>query len=367
MTFADNWQQIHKFLLKESMILLYHEIFKLYSSPAISESVVWLLGNLISNQIEDRDKIIASSFFEKICELLQTDKIHEGFLRNAIWFFSTCLKHYFNDEVRVRRCLNIFINFIKLDDEEIRTECLNGLAKITEYDDPGIASTMLSSEICKLIIGIQNKKYIVSSIRTLGNLLTGSNQTTDYLIEIGVIPFLQKFLYHKIPNIRKEALWALSNITAGTLTHVKAALNSGVVMNAVALTKDSDREVTREALLVVTNVIANSDEETLMYMRELKFIECFIWILKNYKDPELVLIVLKSILDFLRKGDLDKMTVEEGGNKETTNSNAIYFEMKGGLEILQMLLFDKSENVYQLTSYIITQWYASKTEECKYS
>jgi importin subunit alpha-1 len=366
MTFADNWQQIHKFLLKESLILLYHEILKLYSSPSISESVVWLLGNLISNQVEDRDAIIAASFFEKICELLQTDKLHEGFLRNAIWFFSTCFKHYFNDEIRVRRCLNIFLNFIKLDDEEIRTECLNGLAKITEYDDQGIAGTIISSDTCKFIIGLQNKKYIVPSIRTIGNLLTGLNQTTDYLIEIGVIPFLQKFLYHKIANVRKEALWALSNITAGSLSQVKAAINAGVVMNALALTKDSDREVTREALLVVTNVVANSDEETLLYMRELNFIECYIWVLKNYKDPELVLIVLKSILDFHRKGDLDKMTVEDG-NKDNTNSNANYFESKGGLEILQMLQFDKSENVYQITTYIITHWYASKTEECKYS
>lgn len=246
MTFSDDWEQIHQILLKDELLKTYHEILRIHSSPIISESIVLLLGNLVSNRMQDRDKIILSSFFERIFELLNSDKLHEGFLRNAIWFCVCLFRTPFSDQIRIKRCANMFINFIKIDDEEVRTECLTGLSKVTEYDNNEIIKMIISSDVCNQIISMQNKKYIVPSIRTLGNLLSSSNQIVDYLIKLDVIPFLQKYLYHKISNVRKESLWALSNITAGTVSQIKKAFDSGVIQNAISMTKDSDREVVRE-------------------------------------------------------------------------------------------------------------------------
>ena len=167
-------------------------------------------------------------------------------------------------------------------------------------------------------------------------------------------------------NIRKETLWALSNVTAGSATQTKAAITEGVVANALALTRDSDREVAREALLVVVNAVMNADDDSIALMKESSFVDGFIWLLKNYKDPEFVIYTLKSLIDFMRKGDNDKMNVDSVGIKDEANTNASYFERRGGLEVLELMQFDKNENIHKLVTYIMTRWFSSKIEEYKY-
>ena len=59
--------------------------------------------------------------------------------------------------------------------------------------------------------------------RVVGNIATGSDEQTTYLLELDILPRLKTLMGSSNPaHIRKEACWVLSNIAAGTIEQVRA-------------------------------------------------------------------------------------------------------------------------------------------------
>jgi len=55
----------------------------------------------------------------------------------------------------------------------------------------------------------------VPCLRTLGNILTGSDELAQRAIESGVLEEFSKLLDHPKRAVRKEICWSISNVTAG--------------------------------------------------------------------------------------------------------------------------------------------------------
>ena len=53
-------------------------------------------------------------------------------------------------------------------------------------------------------------------MRVLGNLMTGTDQQTDFVLGWGVIDKLFILLESDNPAVRREVMWNLSNVGAGT-------------------------------------------------------------------------------------------------------------------------------------------------------
>jgi hypothetical protein len=53
-------------------------------------------------------------------------------------------------------------------------------------------------------------------LRTIGNILTGSEEDCDVFIRAGLLDALNRLIQSGKKTVRKEVVWALSNITAGT-------------------------------------------------------------------------------------------------------------------------------------------------------
>ena len=60
-----------------------------------------------------------------------------------------------------------------------------------------------------------NITIAVPCLRTLGNILTGSDVLAEMAVSCGVLEELSKLLLHQKRAIRKEVCWSISNITAG--------------------------------------------------------------------------------------------------------------------------------------------------------
>jgi hypothetical protein len=52
-------------------------------------------------------------------------------------------------------------------------------------------------------------------LRAIGNIVTGDDSQTQYVINAGALEALNNIIYHKKKTVRKEVCWSLSNITAG--------------------------------------------------------------------------------------------------------------------------------------------------------
>ena len=54
------------------------------------------------------------------------------------------------------------------------------------------------------------------ALRTIGNIVTGSDEQTQSVIDANALPIFHALLAHTKIGVQKEAAWTLSNITAGT-------------------------------------------------------------------------------------------------------------------------------------------------------
>jgi hypothetical protein len=91
---------------------------------------------------------------------------------------------------------------------------------VTDDSKDGFKTIIESGALPKLIQLIEHQDLSISvpCLRTLGNILTGTDAETQACIDSGILVPLLKLLEHPKKPVRKEVVWSISNITAG---HVK--------------------------------------------------------------------------------------------------------------------------------------------------
>lgn len=76
------------------------------------------------------------------------------------------------------------------------------------------------------------------SLRTVGNIVTGTDHQTQVAIDAGILNVLPQLLMHPKSSIQKEAAWALSNVAAGPCQHIQQLIACGTLPPLVALLKN---------------------------------------------------------------------------------------------------------------------------------
>lgn len=67
------------------------------------------------------------------------------------------------------------------------------------------------------------------SLRSVGNIVTGTDEQTQAVLGAGALSMFPALLRHHKNNIQKEAAWTLSNITAGRDYQIQEVINAGLV------------------------------------------------------------------------------------------------------------------------------------------
>jgi hypothetical protein len=71
---------------------------------------------------------------------------------------------------------------------------------------------------------------------------------TEEVVSYGIIPFLVKFTNSTFINIRKHAVWNLSNIAAGTKGQIRYLIQMETVPVICGMCHDPNKDVVREAV-----------------------------------------------------------------------------------------------------------------------
>lgn len=75
------------------------------------------------------------------------------------------------------------------------------------------------------------------SLRAIGNIVTGTDEQTQSVIDAGALAVFPSLLIHPKNNIQKEAAWTMSNITAGRQDQIQKVVDHGLVPYLVSILK----------------------------------------------------------------------------------------------------------------------------------
>ena len=76
------------------------------------------------------------------------------------------------------------------------------------------------------------------ALRSLGNVVTGTDDQTQCVLNAGALALFPALLRHPKPNIQKEAAWTISNITAGKSGQIQEVVDAGLVPILVEVLKE---------------------------------------------------------------------------------------------------------------------------------
>ena len=85
-----------------------------------------------------------------------------------------------------------------------------------------------------------SKLTVVPSLRALGNIVTGSDEQTQFALDRGFLKLVPQLLESRQANIVKETCWAVSNIAAGTRKQVQAVQDLGVIPKILSILREGD-------------------------------------------------------------------------------------------------------------------------------
>jgi len=131
------------------------------------------------------------------------------------------------------------------------------LSYLTDGPNERIQEVVDSGVVPRLVALLEHIEVsvVTPTLRTIGNIVTGSDVQTDSVLAAGSCPLLAKLLSHAKLNIVKEAAWTVSNIAAGNAVQIQALITHNVIQSLVESFAIGDCQfLLKEVTLVLTNV-----------------------------------------------------------------------------------------------------------------
>lgn len=275
------------------------------SNPKIREQACWALGNIAGDCIEFRDLILSNNGIAHVLGLFQGDKLKASLVRVAIWVLSNlCRGKPMPPFSMVRDVVPLVCKLIFSMDQEVLSDALWTLSFISDGKDKRQRAVVEHNVSHRLVtlLGSNELHYLLPSLRVVGNLLSGENDTTQVVIDAGVIPALKKLLYHEKHSIRKEACWGLSNILAGTSQQIQRVIDEDLFGKILDISYNDRFDVKKEAAWCIVNAVTGATYPQIVYFANNNCIPAMCSLL-NIKDTSLLDMTLDALEKTLKVGN----------------------------------------------------------------
>jgi hypothetical protein len=117
-------------------------------------------------------------------------------------------------------------------------------------------------------------------------ILSTSNELIDVFVKSQGIQALEgNLFFQNDKNTIQQTLWALSNIGAGTDTHIQSLIsNNQVICKLMSMMESFYHSISRESTIVITNMIVSAIDKEIIYnllvQNEFKMFKILVYLLK---------------------------------------------------------------------------------------
>lgn len=238
----------------------------------VVDQAAWAFGNIAGDSEIMRDAVINCDVL-KISIKLTTALLDGGsikVLRNITWLLAN-LNRGRDPPPKLENMIKtaeLLVYLIDFNDEDIRNDSLWAISYIADNEEAvhilfklGLIEKVFI--VMKKYLEFTTSKMILPAIRTVGNIVTTTDNNVDLLLSMELLPVLCDIFENfpgdvTIKKLRKEICWILSNIACGSVKHALLLLNARV-QKILFSTVKLQNYIKMEACWALTNIMKHAE------------------------------------------------------------------------------------------------------------
>ncbi|KAF5786452.1 putative importin-alpha, importin-beta-binding domain, armadillo-like helical [Helianthus annuus] len=336
---------------------------KLLASPSddVREQAVWALGNVAGDSPKCRDLVLGQGALLPLLALLN-ENAKLSMLRNATWTLSNfCRGKPQPAFEQTRPALPALQQLIHSTDEEVLTDACWALSYLSDGTNDKIQA-VIEANVCPRLVELLNHpspSVLIPALRTVGNIVTGDDMQTQYIIDHQALPCLLNLLInnHK-KSIKKEACWTISNITAGNKEQIQTVIEANLVAPLVQLLQHAEFDIKKEAAWAISNATSGGSHDQIKYLVIQGCIKPLCDLLVC-PDPRIVTVCLEGLENILKVGEAEKNL----GRTEDTNLYAQMIDDAEGLEKIENLQSHDNNEIYEKAVKLLETYWLEEEDD----
>jgi len=311
---AASTSEYTHFVCHHGAIEAFVDLFRSTQNPEIADQAIWGLGNIAGDSRNLRDRILETGFLKDLTTNLQHFDLN--LQRNSVWLISNMCRWESSMQVaHINYIAPVLCKFLReskdvdilrdslwtfsylasnpsepvltylVQQTQVISICLKLLhQEVAKYQ---IALNQLESQSKKQRNAIQaqpqqsanqaqapqpsitkaamfkmNDSIYRPCLRFLGSLLSENDDATQAVLDAGYLDVIEPFANHFIPHMRKETMWAFSNILAGTHQQIEAVISRDDLLRSIINAGTCGKaQIQKEACWCIANAVCDSISE----------------------------------------------------------------------------------------------------------
>ncbi|XP_026754216.2 importin subunit alpha-1-like [Galleria mellonella] len=321
----------------------------------VGEQSAWALGNIAGDGAAPRDAVLAHAALPALLPLLRP-RTPPAQLRTAVWTYSNLCRNK-NPLVKfelVSPALIYISDLLEVSDQDILADACWAMSYLTDGPNDrieGVQTTVGMLPRLIALLGHKSPTVRTPALRTIGNMLTGSDEQTDRCLEAGCLDHIVTLLRCGKPSLMKEAAWAVSNILAGTTSQIQQAIDKGILIHLLEVLSFQDIKCQKEAAWAITNLCLGGTPMQLDALLAAGFLQPYCNLLAS-PDHRAITVVLDGLTNLLQ-------AAAKFGQVEPL---CIKLEEIGALDQLEALQQHENDSVYKKTLHILDTYFAEQDD-----
>ncbi|OMJ75273.1 hypothetical protein SteCoe_25632 [Stentor coeruleus] len=255
----------------------------------IVENTIIFIGNVAGESIENCKAVLNSLFFQKIEYFFSNKvKISVKMIENLLHTFNIiCAKNLLISGTIATVIFN-FLSKIKgiIDIECLHASWLKILSRLADSNE-NYRQMIIEKDLLKNIFNylfFNSVEIQCSAIKILGTMMFSNNYFIDLLIVYNILDNFLHLIASPCQDIRKEAYWALSNMTAGKTSHVNTFVWHPICKSGFKGLIDIDINTKIEASWLYSNIGRKGCSENVILLVENNILEYLAEALKEKNE-----------------------------------------------------------------------------------
>uniref|UniRef100_A0A2K6NDH1 IBB domain-containing protein n=1 Tax=Rhinopithecus roxellana TaxID=61622 RepID=A0A2K6NDH1_RHIRO len=231
-----------------------------------------------------------------------------GYLCHLTWTLSiVCC--YNNPAPLLDAVEQIFPTLVRLlhhDDPEVLADTCWTTSYLTDGPNKRIAMFLKTGVVPQLVklLGASELPTVTPVLRPRGNIVTGTDEETQVVINAGALAVFPSLLINPKTNIQKEVTWTMSNITAVRQDQIHPIPHN--------ILSRADFKTQKQAVCAVTSYTSGGTVGQVIYLIHGGIIEPLMNLLTS-KDTKIILVILNAISNIFQAAE--KLSLQNHENE----------------------------------------------------